>query len=102
MHPQDDSNFKQDEQWDKDEKDRFGNLCLISSSFNSTQSNDSLGVKIARVEEQIKKRELESIKLYVMYKAYLANNSNWSKTIMEEHEKKMYQLLTNSFASVND
>ena len=102
LHPQDDSNFKQDEQWDKDEKDRFGNLCLISSSFNSTQSNDSLGVKIARVEEQIKKRELESIKLYVMYKAYLANNSNWSKTIMDEHEKKMYQLLTNSFASVND
>ena len=102
LHPQDDSDFKQDEQWDKDEKDRFGNLCLISSSFNSTQSNDSLGVKIARVEEQIKKRELESIKLYVMYKAYLANNSNWSKTIMDEHEKKMYQLLTNSFASVND
>ena len=102
LHPQDDSKFKQDEQWDKEEKDRFGNLCLISSSFNSTQSNDSLGVKIARVEEQIKKRELESIKLYVMYKAYLANNSNWSKTIMEEHEKKMYQLLTNSFASVND
>ena len=102
LHPQDDSNFKQDEQWDKDEKDRFGNLCLISSSFNSTQSNDSLGVKIARVEEQIKKRELESIKLYVMYKAYLANNSNWSKTIMEEHEKKMYQLLTNSFTSDND
>lgn len=90
LHPQDDSKFKQDEQWDKEEKDRFGNLCLISSSFNSTQSNDSLGVKIARVEDQIKKKQLESIKLYVMYKAYLATNSNWSKIIMEEHEKQMY------------
>lgn len=102
LHPQDDSKFKQDEQWDKEEKDRFGNLCLISSSFNSTQSNDSLGVKIARVEDQIKKKQLESIKLYVMYKAYLANNSNWSKIIMEEHEKHMYQILTNSFTSDND
>lgn len=102
LHPQDDSKFKQDEQWDKEEKDRFGNLCLISSSFNSTQSNDSLGVKIARVEDQIKKKQLESIKLYLMYKAYLANNSNWSKIIMEEHEKHMYQILTNSFTSDND
>lgn len=102
LHPQDDSKFKQDEQWDKEEKDRFGNLCLISSSFNLTQSNDSLGVKIARVEDQIKKKQLESIKLYVMYKAYLANNSNWSKIIMEEHEKHMYQILTNSFTSDND
>lgn len=102
LHPQDDSKFKQDEQWDKEEKDRFGNLCLISSSFNSTQSNDSLGVKIARVEDQIKKKQLESIKLYVMYKAYLANKSNWSKIIMEEHEKHMYQILTNSFTSDND
>ena len=102
LHPQDDSKFKQDEQWDKEERARFGNLCLISSSFNSTQSNDSLGVKIARVEDQIKKKQLESIKLYVMYKAYLANNSNWSKIIMEEHEKHMYQILTNSFTSDND
>lgn len=102
LHPQDDSKFKQDEQWEKEEKDRFGNLCLISSSFNSTQSNDSLGVKIARVEDQIKKTQLESIKLYVMYKAYLANNNNWSKTIMEEHEKQMFQILINSFTSVND
>lgn len=65
LYPQNEN--KQGESWKKENIHRFGNFALISSSFNSTQGNDSLGVKFARVEAQIKRGQLESIKLYKMY-----------------------------------
>lgn len=47
LHPQDES---QNIVWNKDKYDlnRLGNLAMISQSFNSTQSNDSVKVKFAR------------------------------------------------------
>lgn len=78
---------------------RFGNLCLISSSFNSTQSNDSLSVKIARVENQVNRKQLESIKLYFMYKE--SKNGEWTESLMQKHEEEMYQLLKDSYKPTN-
>lgn len=97
LHPQDDK--KQIAQWDKNNIDRFGNLCLISSSFNSTQSNDTLGVKIARIKDQIERTQLESIKMYEMYKLFKKNNEEWTVEIAEQHETEMYEILKSSFNS---
>lgn len=95
LHPQNQSN--QIQEWEKEDVDSFGNLCLISSSFNSTQSNDSLGVKIARVRDQIERNQLESLKLYEMYKAFTSNGDNWTVDLMKQHEAEMYSILDKSF-----
>lgn len=98
LHPQDDSNEKDFPiPWDKDFKDRFGNLALISSSFNSIQSNDSIGVKFARVQNQVERKELESIKLYIMYKKANHQGINWTEKLVKEHEKDMYDILKKSY-----
>lgn len=98
FHPQNQTN--QSEQWEKEDIDSFGNLCLISSSFNSTQSNDSLGVKIARVRDQIERNQLESLKLYEMYKSFISNGDNWTVDLMKKHEDEMYSILENSFENL--
>ena len=98
LHPQDDSNSKDFiESWKKNFKDRFGNLALISSSFNSTQSNDSIGVKFARVQNQIDRKELESIKLYKMYEEANHQGSNWTEDLVIKHEQEMYEILKESY-----
>ena len=37
---------------------------LISSSFNSTQSDDTINTKFGRILDQISSNSIESIKLY--------------------------------------
>lgn len=96
LYPQDGS--EQIKKWNNiNNVHRFGNLCLISSSFNSTQSNDSLTVKIARVEDQKVRQQLESIKLYEMYKEYIKAGKEWSEKLMEQHEEKMFKILEDSY-----
>ena len=96
LYPQNDNN--QLNKWTNPENiHRFGNLALISSSFNSTQGNDSVAVKFARVKNQIDKKQLESIKLYKMYFDALENEKNWTEELMEKHENEMYEILKNSF-----
>jgi hypothetical protein len=94
LHPQTSS-----EPWDNDELNSFGNLAMISPSFNSTQSNDDEKVKFARIETQIEgKYMLESIKLLLMYQiAKEQNNGNWKKSLAKEHGNKMFQVLNDSF-----
>ena len=48
--------------------DSFGNLCMISSSFNSTQSDDSINTKCGRIDDQVKAVRLESIKMLIIRK----------------------------------
>ena len=95
LHPQNED--RQNEAWDKDDIHRFGNLCLISSSFNSTQSNDSVRIKFARVKDQFDRSSLESIKLYEMYKCAEKKEENWTTELMQKHEKEMYQILKDSY-----
>ena len=47
VHPQ---NQDHNSEWGEDAVNSFGNLALISQSFNSQQSNDSVKVKFARIE----------------------------------------------------
>lgn len=96
LYPQDSS--EQSTKWEQNDVHRFGNLCLISSSFNSTQSNDSVTVKFARVKDQIERKHLESLKLYKMYKSANEKDKFWNLKTMEKHEKEMYAILKNSYA----
>lgn len=80
--------------------DSFGNLALVSDSFNSIQSNDYLGVKVARIKEQIVKNKIESLKLVLMYNAYEADKTkqDW----MEAHEKQMICFLEKKLLNTKD
>lgn len=94
LHPQNES---QNDQWqiidNKSNVHRFGNLALISCSFNSEQSNDNLNVKFARIKQQIGARQIQSVKLYLMYLAANGDGANWNEENMIEHETKMIDIL---------
>ena len=93
LHPQTDGD---NSDW-KDAKHGFGNLAMISSSFNSFQQNDSVGVKFARLQEtQIPNGNLESIKLLLMFKLAGGKESGWTTREAEKHGTAMYKLLESS------
>ena len=93
LHPQTDGN---NSDW-KDAKHGFGNLAMISSSFNSFQQNDSVGVKFARLQEtQIPNGNLESIKLLLMFKLAGGKESGWTTDKAEDHGTAMHKLLKSS------
>lgn len=92
LHPQDQSN---NEQWSEDAIDAFGNLAMISQSFNSTQSNDHVQIKFARIQEQIDNRALQSIKLLVMCMDADFDYRNWTPELAQKHEQRMIDMLKN-------
>lgn len=96
FHPQ--SEKEQSIKW-KDETSihSFGNLALISNTFNSTQNDNSLEMKFARIEEQINQNKIESIKLVLMYYSAQQKATNWTKELMEKHKELMVKFLENSY-----
>ena len=85
--------------WNDDGKvcNSFGNLALISSSFNSTQSNDSVRVKFARISDQINSGKLESIKMYKMFQVAGGNDNKWTENLAKDHRKEMIKVLNASY-----
>ena len=77
-------------------RNSFGNLAMISASFNSSQGNDSVGVKFARVKDnQLPNKNLESIKLLLMFRAAGGEkNEKWTPDLAKTHGTAMYELLT--------
>lgn len=94
LHPQDQ---KQNTVWPKNKIHSFGNLAMISSSFNSQQNNDPVTVKFARISDQAQNHALQSIKMYCMYIAAKGSPEGWTIDKMEEHGKYMYDVLVDSF-----
>ena len=92
LHPRDQS---ENTQWQEGAIHAFGNLAMISQSFNSTQSNAPVNVKFARIESQGDK--LESIKMYKMYQLAKLQGGNWNIEMAEEHEDEMVAILRKSF-----
>lgn len=89
LHPQ-----TSEHGWNNQDLHGFGNLAMISSSFNSTQSNDSVGVKFARLSDtQIPQGKLESIKLLLMFKCAQGQESGWTTEAAEAHQNAMWELL---------
>lgn len=92
LHPQDQS---RNEYWEWAEINCLGNLAMISSSFNSTQSNWLVDYKLENLKPQIEQKNLQSLKLYFMY-LQKEKSRKWTPGVdgsMREQEKNMYKLL---------
>ena len=97
LHPQ---NQKKNSQWKQDNIHAFGNLALVTNSFNSEQSNDNLDVKYGRIKQQVDSKQLQSIKLYLMYLASDRDGSKWNEEIMEKHQSEMIDILNKNISTV--
>ena len=93
LHPQNES---YNELWENG-VNGFGNLAMISQSFNSQQSNDNVRVKFARIHEQIDNKSLQSIKMLMMYRKADKDESKWSEELAKEHGDEMCEILEQSF-----
>lgn len=94
LHPQHQEN---NDVWDDDDIHSFGNLAMISQSFNSQQSDDPVTVKFARIMDQAHNHALQSIKMYLMYLDAEKSPSGWKVDIKNDHQAKMYELLVKSY-----
>jgi hypothetical protein len=94
LHPQCQDN---NDTWDKVDIHSFGNLAMISQSFNSQQSDDPVTVKFARIMDQAHNHALQSIKMYLMYLDAEKSPSGWKLEIKNKHQQEMFELLKQSF-----
>ena len=98
LHPQNESN---NEKWNnKKIINSFFNLAMISQGFNSTQSNDSVRIKFARIADTI--NDLESIKMYDMYICANKKEDQWTPDLAKNHGERMMDILINSFPDTTD
>lgn len=94
LHPQHQVN---NEDWDDKDIHSFGNLAMISQSFNSQQSDDPVTVKFARIMDQAHNHTLQSLKLYHMYLLADKNPNGWTVEVKNKHQQEMYKLLIDSY-----
>lgn len=76
--------------------DCFGNLALISQSFNSSLSNQDTGDKILDLRKKINKDDVESLKLWLAYakmESQKDNKKEWIYAIAEKHQNEMLEVL---------
>lgn len=76
-----------------DEKNlhNFGNLCLISSSKNSSLGNRSPSAKRDYFRHEIKKGKIDTLKLYLMIQL-LEKEGDWREAQIKKHEEGMLHL----------
>lgn len=100
LHPQNES---QNKAWDESKYDLngFGNLAMISQSFNSTQSNDPVEVKFARIKDQAAMGNLQSLKLYYMYLSAGKTGEGWTEEKAKASGECMFGILANSYKLSN-
>lgn len=100
LHPQNES---QNKAWDESKYDLngFGNLAMISQSFNSAQSNDPVEVKFARIKDQAAMGNLQSLKLYYMYLSAGKTGEGWTEEKAKASGECMFGILANSYKSSN-
>lgn len=97
LHPQNESN---NDSWLWEDVNSFGNLAMISSGFNSQQSNLPVHVKFANLEVQISNKSLQSIKLYFMYLKAKKSDEEWTAVAKDEHSEEMLAILKESLEKV--
>lgn len=98
LHPQHQEN---NDIWGDGDIHSFGNLAMISQSFNSQQSDDPVTVKFARIKDQAHNHTLQSIKIYLMYLDAEKSPLGWKVDIKNKHQDKMYDLLKKSYPDVS-
>ena len=94
LHPQDES---YNDMWDNNITNGFGNLAMISQSFNSLQSNDNIRVKFARIQEQLDNKSLQSIKMLHMFRMAHEDHSKWNEKLAKEHLNLMCDVIESSY-----
>jgi len=94
LHPQTAEN-----QWEEKYLHSFGNLAMISASFNSQQSNDSVGTKFGRLGDKMAKKELESIKLLLMFNDAHGKDHQWTPDASWKHCSKMMKVLKDYYGT---
>jgi hypothetical protein len=99
LHPQ---NETYNEVWDPMITNGLGNLAMISQSFNSTQGNDNIRVKFARIQEQLDNRSLQSLKMLVMFRTANEDHSKWSEQLALKNLNDMCSLLERTISCCND
>ncbi|EAK0440625.1 DUF262 domain-containing protein [Campylobacter lari] len=87
---------------DKDKIDNFGNLALISSSFNSSLTNQDTQDKYLDLQKYINKDSVISLKLWLIYALSKKDQSKWTFEKAKEHKNQMLEVLKNSFKSDQD
>lgn len=97
LHPRNENN---NDRWPWEDVNSFGNLAMISSGFNSQQSNLPVHVKFANLEVQIGNKNLQSIKLYFMYLKAKKSEAEWTTISKDEHAKEMLAILNESLEKV--
>lgn len=97
LHPQ---HQEKNSAWDDEDVQSFGNLAMISQSFNSQQSDDPVTVKFARIMDQAHNHAIQSIKMYRMYLDAEKSPSGWRVDVKNNHQTQMYELLVKSFEDV--
>ena len=90
LHPQ---NEEYNEKWKHEITNCFGNLAMISQSFNSTQHHDNIRLKFARIQEQLDNKALQSLKMLAMYRSAADEHSKWTQELALENLEKMCDLL---------
>lgn len=90
LQPQNQDN---NNKWKDSNIHEFGNLALVSSSFNSEQSNDNLDVKFGRIKQQVDSYQLQSIKMYLMYLEAECDGVKWTEKKMFKHQESMLKIL---------
>lgn len=94
LHPK---HQEHNSEWDESDVHTFGNLAMISQSFNSEQSDDPVTVKFARILDQANNHSLQSIKMYKMYLEAEKSPGGWTADKMHKHQLEMYELLKSSY-----
>lgn len=97
LHPQNQDN---NDEWSRTDVNSFGNLAMISQSFNSQQSNLPVHVKFANLEVQIGNKALQSLKLYFMYLKAKGSDAEWTVTAKDAHAEEMRKILNESLEKV--
>lgn len=98
LHPQTPTDDKS-EIWDSQNLNRFGNLAMISASFNSLQSNESAGVKMERIHHQIETSQLQSLKMLHMWLTYRSGEI-WTIEKAISHEETMYSYIAKLYTQL--
>lgn len=73
--------------------DDFGNLALISQSFNSSLSDQSIEKKFVDVKERVRDNRVESLKMCLAYAGCGGENSKWTPKTAKDHQKEMLEVL---------
>ncbi|MBX2078873.1 DUF262 domain-containing protein [Campylobacter peloridis] len=91
--------------WANENIDNFGNLALISSSFNSSLNNQDVPSKYRDFQKRYiddTKKAVISLKLWLIYALIEENQLNWTFEKAKEHKNQMLEVLKKSFESNQD